>query len=325
MKKKLCALLALAMLLCLLPALAMAADGYVRVMRGNEPAVPTTDYDYNGGSSEVLNILKSGLTIVGADGSGGGVYHVKQLNVYENIEVTLKDVQIIEEKNVLVTKPGATVNIEGHTVLSGTLGGSYAVSAQGDLTINVGQGAELEIRGNPGYQSAVNCVGDLKIAGDGGKVSIIDDPATGGYGIRAKDNITISASNVTINGGDNSAGYPAIRSNSGNVTISGSNIHVTSCSGKAIEMDSNGSLILQVPAQESADGENWTDLDMKNPNHTKPYFRTAAVSGGVAGVVGGGQSGVPRTGDGANVALWMALLAGSAAAMCAISHRKRKA
>ena len=54
------------------------------------------------------------------------------------------------------------------------------------------------------------------------------------------------------------------------------------------------------------------------------------VSDDVAGEVeaapaGGGQSSVPRTGDSANVALWLAMLAGSAAAMCAISGRKRKA
>jgi len=321
MKKKLCALLALSMLLCLLPALAMAADGYVRVLGGEED----DHYSYDKADRR-LTITKSGLTIVGASPSEAGVLPVSRLMMSPNNEVTLKDVQLTGETDaisVLEARAGATVNIEGHTVLRGTLGGSYAVSAQGDLTINVGQGAKLEIRGNPGYQSAVNCVGDLKIAGDGGEVSIIDDPVTGGYGIWAKDNITISASNVTINGGDDSAGYPAIRSISGNVTISGSNIHVTSCSGKAIEMV-KGSLILRVPAQESADGVNWTALDMNNPNHTKPYFRTAAVSGGVAGVVGGGQSSVPRTGDGANVALWMALLAGSAAAMCAISHRKRK-
>ena len=154
MKKKLCAFLALAMLLCLLPVLAMAENNYVRVMKGNVLATWGMDYDV---SSQTLSIKENGLTIEGVREDQQGGLSVMRLHIPDDVEeVTLKNVQLEGQgdSNVLDADSDVTVNVEGHTVLS-TTGDAPVVEGEGNLTINVGKSANLEVYGPDHMKEAV--------------------------------------------------------------------------------------------------------------------------------------------------------------------------
>ena len=210
--------------------------------------------------------------------------------------------------------------------------GGYGVGAGGDIIISANHvtitgGAA---RGRQAFGGIAITANDGDVIISGSNVEIVsgdaqsDSHASGYTGIRASGGkVAVSGSKVSMSAGHATGSgktdnEPAILCDV--ATISGSDMYAVSYNEEVPAIQTNSSsLILQVPAQESADGKTWTDLDMNDPNHTLPYFRTTPVA------AGGGQSSVPRTGDSANVALWMAMLAGSAAAMCAIAGKRCKA
>ncbi len=198
-------------------------DGYdatITVKDGEKELTEGTDYEIESNVNDATGIVIK--TITGKGDYAGSV--VKSLVPYidENgVEQTVTDYTVLTSdvtdyiENGVINLPG------GWYVVQGEVKYTSPVVFEGDAHLILADGAKMVIESET---TGIIANGNLTIYGQGGQSGILNATGSNYYGIRSEQgNITISGGSVTATGSN----YYGISSEQGNITISGGKVEAT--------------------------------------------------------------------------------------------------
>jgi len=202
-------------------------DGYdatITVKDGEKELTLGTDYEIESNVNDATGIVIK--TITGKGDYTGSV--VKSLVPYidENGEP-----QVMYDATVLTNNKDGVTELNGSKYVATGKVNMAGIKFNGEAHLILADGAKMVIESET---TGIFASGNLTIYGQGGQSGILNATGSNYYGIRSEQgNITISGGSVTASGND------GIRSEQGNITISGGTVEAT---GNNAGIGSNGDI-----------------------------------------------------------------------------------